>query len=147
MDIVVIQDARLLAWAAKRLETSYNPQQCKWVAGLGAGGIVWVVVYSHFSDRNCAMSIATNGSRRWASRAVFHTIFGIPFTQWQLPRVTMVVAENNEPSLKMLRRDKGRFVIGAREEGRMRALFGPDVDGIVFGLLARECPWVQGANE
>ena len=142
MDILVIQDARLLAWAGKRLDTTWRPQECKWVAGLAAGGIDWVVVYSHFSDRNCAMSIATSGSKRWASRQVFQTVFGIPFTQWRLPRVTMLVAENNEASLKMLRKREGRFVIGAQEEGRMRAMFPGDVDGIVFGLLAKECPWV-----
>ena len=142
MEIVVIQDARLLAWAAKRVGTTFAPAECKWVAGLGPGGITWVVVYSHFSDRNCAMSIATDGSRRWASRAMFAQIFGIPFVQWKFPRVTFIVAENNARSLAMLRHN-GRFSIGAREEGRMRAMFADDVDGIAFGLLARECRWIR----
>lgn len=140
MQIITLQDARLLAWAAQKLKATYSPATCKWVGALDAGGVVWVAVYSHFSERNCAISLATNGSKRWASRATFRTILRIPFVEWGLARVTFVVDERNEASLRMMRKD-GRFCVGAREEGRMRAMFD-GADGIVFGLLKEECKWI-----
>lgn len=141
MQIVHLQDARLLVWANERLGQSFHPSQCRWVAGLVDGGIDWVAVFSHFSNTNCTLSIATAGSKRWASRAMFRAVFAFPFLQWNLLRVTMIVDERNEVSLKMLRR-QGRFTIGGREEGRMRDLFAEGVDGIVFGLLKKECAWI-----
>lgn len=142
MQIINLQDARLLAWAEKRLGERYRPEQCRWVAGLADGGVSWVAVYSHFSTRNCLVSIATDGSKRWASRATFRAICAPPFTQWGLARMTFLVSETNEASLRMMRKTDGRFVTGAREEGRLRAAFPGDVDGIVFGLLRTECKWI-----
>lgn len=120
---------------------TFDPATCRWVAGLADGSIVWVAVFSHFSSTNCQLSVATDGSKRWASRATFRAILSHPFRQWNLARVTMIVDERNEAALAMHRR-KGRFTIGGKEEGRMRDLFGEGCDGIVFGLLRRECQWV-----
>jgi RimJ/RimL family protein N-acetyltransferase len=139
-NIVLLQDARLLAWAAERLQAKFSPSACRWVAGLAVGGIVWVVVYSHFSTRNCVMSIATDATKRWASRHTFRTIFGIPFNEWNLDRVSFIVSEKNEASLRMLRH-AGRFSICAAEEGRMRKAFDDNTDGILFGLLKADCQW------
>lgn len=141
MDLVTIQDPRLLAWAEERLDGTYDPTQCRWVGALDAGGVVWVAVYSHFSSRNCQIALATNGSKRWASRTTFRAILRVPFVQWGLARVTFIVAATNEASLLMLRKT-GRFSIGATEEGRMRAMFDSNVDGIVFGLIKGECKWI-----
>lgn len=141
MQIVTLQDARLLAWAERILDQTYDPTTCRWVAGLADGGVVWVAVYSHFSTRNCLVSIATDGSKRWASRTTFRTICGFAFKQWGLARMTFLVAVDNERSLAMFRHS-GRASFGAVEEGRMRVAFNGDVDGIVFGLLAKECKWL-----
>lgn len=141
MQIVHVQDARLLEWASKTCAMQFDPQACRWVAGLDAGGVVWVVVYSHFSTMNCSISLATDGSRRWASRAMFREGFRIPFVQWGMRRVTFIVSADNEASLRM-HRHKGRFAIGGTEEGRLRNMFGDGIDGIVFGLLKGECKWI-----
>lgn len=141
MQIITEQDARLLAWACERTGLQFAPALCRWVAGLADGSIVWVAVFSHFSSRNCQLSVATDGSKRWASRSSFRAILAHPFLQWNLARVTMIVDERNEAALSM-HRHQGRFTIGGNEEGRMRDLFGDGLDGIVFGLLKKECKWI-----
>ena len=141
MEIITIQDARLLAWAEAQLKATFDPSACRWVAGLDRGGVIWVVVYSRFCDRNCEVTIATDGSKRWATRRTLRAIFSHPFMQWGLARVTFIVAADNDRSLAMLRHE-GPGGIGAKQEGRLRAAFDGDVDGIVFGLLKTECKWI-----
>lgn len=141
MQIITLQDARLLAWAKQRLQLTFNPASCRWVAGLDAGGVVWVVVYSHFSSVNCQLTIATDNSKRWATRRSLRAIFTPPFVEWGLRRVSFLVAANNEWSLRMMR-NRGRSPLGVVEEGRVRAAFPGDVDGVLFGMLKEECRWL-----
>lgn len=140
MDFIILQDVRLLDWAETRLREKFDRAKCRWVAGLVGGQIASVVVFSHFSSTNCLLSIATDDSKRWASRSYFRAVFGTVFNEWKLRRVTFIVSENNEASLKMLRK-QGHFSIGATEEGRMRDLFPDGAAGIVFGLTKEECRW------
>lgn len=137
MDFTTLQDARLLAWASERLGVTFQPDQCRWVAGLEAGGAVWVVVYSRFSRRGCELTIATDGSKRWASKRSLRLIFGMPFKFWGLRRTTFVVSADNKRSIDMLER------LGAVREGTVRKAFDGDVDGHVYGMLREECRWVS----
>lgn len=141
MDFITNQDARLLAWAESRLGEKFQPDRCRWVAGLVDGGLAWVVVFSLFSNGNCHLSLATDDSKRWASREMFRWVLAIPFKQWGLRRLTFIVSEKNEKSLAILRK-QGRFSVGAVEEGRMRAIFPDGSTGVVFGLLKEECRWL-----
>jgi hypothetical protein len=141
MNLITDQDERLLRWACERLDGNYSRAQCKWVAGLVDGGVSWVAVYSHFSSRNCQIALATDGGKRWASRTTFRAILRIPFVNWGLERVTFIVGAKNDASLRMMRK-QGRFSIGAKEEGCMREMIDGTEDGIVFGLLKRECRWI-----
>lgn len=136
MQIVTLQDARLLAWANAMLGLNFSPESCRWVAGLADGCVVFVVVYSRFSARNCELTIATDGTRRWATRQSLREIFGLPFLLWGLRRVTFVVRADNVPSLDMLVR------LGAKKEGVIEAAFDGDVDGVVFGMLKERCRWI-----
>lgn len=136
MDLLTHQDARLLGWLAQRLKIEMSPQACKWVAGLDAGGIVWVAAYSHFSSAACELTIATDGSKRWASRRALRLIFGIPFMQWKMRRVSGLVRANNSEAIDMAER------LGGTLEGRARCAFDGDIDGLIYGMLREECRWV-----
>lgn len=83
------------------------------------------------------MSIATDGSKSWASRRMLRYCFKVPFVQWKLARVTFIVPEKNRESLELVDR------LGAVEEGRVRALFADDDAGVVFGMLRRDCKWID----
>lgn len=132
MEIVTIQDVRLLHWAEQQLGETWDASKVRWLSGVG-GGICFVVIYSRFTKRDCWMSIATDGKKRWATRASLRAMFALPFEQWGLKRLTFMVRADNELSLKMMRQ------AGAVEEGRARKCFDGGVDGIAFGMLPDEC--------
>lgn len=133
-------DIRPLIWAEERLGGTFKPDRCRWVAGLDAGGPVFVVVYSHFSSRNCELSIATDETKRWATKKALRAIFSMPFVEWHLPRVTFVVSAENLPSQDLVLR------LGAKLEGRVREAF-PEGDGLVFGMLRLEAEKWIGKND
>lgn len=135
MEIVYAQNQDYLAWAETRLGISWAPREARWVAGRDAGGVIWVVVFSRFSARNCELTIATDGSKRWATKRSLRAIFGYPFRALNLRRVTFVVRDDNHKSRGLVLR------LGASFEGRVRKAFDGDVDGIVFGMLKEECRW------
>lgn len=135
MDIVTLQDPRLLTWLNARLSTQFEEASCRWVAGLADGSIVFVVVYSTFSRRSCELTIATDETRRWATKRTLHHIFRIPFVEWSLRRVMFVARADNTVSLDMIER------LGAEREGQLRRHFSGDVDGVLFGMLREECRW------
>lgn len=136
MDIIYLQDPRLLRWANERLGARYEEGSCRWVAGLANGSVVFVVVYSRFSLRNCELTIVTDGTKRWATRRSLREIFRTPFKVWSFRRVTFVVRADNLASLDMLDR------LGAVREGCVRKTFEGEVDGIIFGMLEEECRWL-----
>ena len=135
-------DVHALIWAEEKLGATFNPKACRWVAGRDAGGFVFVVVYSHFSSANCHLSIATDGSKRWATRASLRAIFDAPFKTWGLRRVTFVVSADNEKSLQMMEK-RGRSPLEVVREGTARCAFPNDVDGFLFGMLREECRWLK----
>lgn len=135
MHIITIQDERLLRWAEQRLDVCFKGTECSWIAGISDNAIAFVVVYSRFSRRNCEMTIATDGGKRWATRRSLRAIFHPPFVQWELERVTFMVEANNKASIRMCR------TAGARVEGVLRKWFG-EQNGVVFGMLRNECRYL-----
>lgn len=141
MDIVYEQNQDYLAWAESRLlpertlNVPWEPRQVRWVAGRDAGGVIWVVVFSHFCRRNCELTIATDGSKRWATKRSLRVIFNYPFRTLGLRRVTFIVRDDNHKSQGLVLR------LGATFEGRIRRLYEDTVDGIVYGMTREECRW------
>lgn len=134
--IIFEQRAELLEFANRILEVKFNPAQCVWISRLNEDGTpLVVVVFDRFSPYNCEMSIASDGTRRWYSREFVGICFRYAFNQMKLNRVTVVVEEDNEKSLKMCRQ------LGYVEEGRLVQWYG-DVDGIAFRMLKKECKWL-----
>jgi RimJ/RimL family protein N-acetyltransferase len=134
MTLTVIQDPRLLAWANARLDAHFEPERCRWVAGFEDAGPIFVVVYLRFSPRNVELALATDGTKRWATRRALRLIFSQPFKTWKLARCTFVVEGDNVKSIDMLDR------LGAVREGCIRCAFAHS-DGYVYGMLAKECKW------
>lgn len=135
MEIIAAQDERLLSWAERRLGTSWERPQVRWLSALADGSPVFVVVYSRFSPRNCELTIATDATKRWATRASLRAIFHVPFKQWGLRRVTFIVRSDNQRSIDLCER------LGASHEGLVRETFADGVHGVVLGLLKEDCRW------
>jgi RimJ/RimL family protein N-acetyltransferase len=134
--IVFDQDPRLLAFASVVLGVRFDPAQSTWISNIADDGEpLAVVVYTRFSPYNCEMSIATDGRRKWATRAFLRSCYRYPFIQLGLVRVTGVVEDGNERALRL------NQALGHVEEARLKSWFGAK-DGIVFRLLKSECRWI-----
>jgi len=101
------------------------------------GRIAAVTLWNGFDERNCLMSIASDGSRRWMTREFLYRSFAYPFVQLCLPRVTVKIDEANADSIRL-----GRH-LGFTEEGRMRKAGPNGRSEIIMGLLREECRWVN----
>lgn len=66
------------------------------------GNLVAGVAYANWNGVNVECHIASDGSRRWATREYLWTIFDYPFNQLGVKRLTVCVGDGN--------RDSHRFV-------------------------------------
>lgn len=136
MQITTAQEPSWLGWAASVLGVKFDPSQSTWITRLNDDGSpAVVVVYTRFSPHNCEMSIATDGRSAWASREFLRIGYSYPFQQMRLARVTVVVEEDNTPSLNMCRK------LGHVQEGILNKWFGTK-NGVLMRMLADECRWL-----
>tara|TARA_R110002126_G_scaffold290704_5_gene448359 strand:+ start:14868 stop:15347 length:480 start_codon:yes stop_codon:yes gene_type:complete len=96
-----------------------------------------VLAYNAFYGFDCHMHIASDHTRRWATRATLAVIFGYPFLVRKVRRVTLQFSQNNEKvSITGLK-------VGFKFEGIKRAGMEDGSDAIVMGMLAQECRWIE----
>jgi RimJ/RimL family protein N-acetyltransferase len=135
--IVTAQDRRLLEWAMDKLGIEFAPSDCRWLAGIEGAEIRFVLVYHNFTERDCQLTIATDGSRRWATRRTLHAIFATPFDIWKLARLTFLCDQRNLGAIDLVQR------LGASQEGTLRRYFADDADGYLFGMQRANCRWIS----
>lgn len=133
--IVLDQDPRLLEFAKRILKVKFDPSQSAWISLIDGEDIEAVVVYTRFSTHNCEMSIATNGGKTWATRRFLKACYQYAFDQMKLARISVVIEEDNEPSLNLCRK------LGHVEEGRLKSWFGAK-DGVLMRMTKTECKWL-----
>jgi hypothetical protein len=101
------------------------------------GELLCGVVYNHFSGNDIAMHVAGEGL--WATPAVLRAFFIYPFHQLKCQRVTAYVTSKNRKCLTLVER------LGFKPEGCLRE-GSIDDDLLIFGMLRRECRWVETVN-
>lgn len=137
--IVYDDQDRMLAFA---IEKGASEQWNRDAVAIGRevdGQLVAVAVYEHFTDGDCHVHIASDGSRRWCTRELLVRWFAYPFLQLRLRRITGLVPSRNERALKF------DLALGFQVEGRMREAF-PDGDMIILGMLRRECRFLPRSS-
>lgn len=125
---------QLIAWAESRIGVKFR-QDAKALGRMKGGELVAVVVYDNFSEADCNMHIASDGSKRWLNRELLSAAFYYPFVQLKLRRVTGLVPAKNADALNFDRK------IGFVVEGLCRHAL-PDDDIVVLGMLREHCPWI-----
>ncbi len=134
--IVHEQNSEYLAWANAVLGVNFDPGLCAFITRLNCdGSISAVVVFNMCTTYNVEMSVASDGKSRWATKDFLGVCYRYAFNQLGLRRVTAVVEDDNEASLRMCRK------LGHVEEGRLSHWFG-DKHGIVMRMLKEECKWI-----
>lgn len=136
IEVVGEQRPVFVDWAQRTLGGIRLARDAKTIAAVRDGEILAVVCYDTFTEFDCHMHIASNGSRRWISRALLREAFAYPFIQCGLRRVTGLVAASNKDAMRF------DLHLGFRIEGLCRE-GAPDGDLFILGMLRRECRFIQ----
>lgn len=127
--------ARFVARASGReVETwaSYNA-----LGFFDTRGLKVAVVYNHFVWPDIAMHVASRQGALWCHPGLLYHIFAYPFLQLQCRRVTATVWARNEPCIRAVQ------ALGYTREGTLRDADSRGGDIILFGMLMRECRWLD----
>jgi hypothetical protein len=131
------QDAKMAKWAAVQIGAGGGfPRDVRAIGVQRNGNLIAVALWHTLSLRNCFVSIATNRSGRCATREFLFRSFAYPFLQLDLPRVTCIVDEGNDESVRLAEH------LGFKLEGRLRRAAPDGRDDLMFGMLREECRWI-----
>lgn len=124
----------LVAWASQVI--GFDPRPDVVAIGWSDGQkLRAVTLYDGFSQCDCNMHIASDGTGFWLRRPFLLASFAHPFVQWDLRRVTGLVPAKNTAALRF------DLHLGFQREGLIRHAL-PDDDIIVLGLLREECRYI-----
>ena len=138
-NLIYGQEDTLLTWAQERIGVTFRPDAT--TIGLEKdGALVAVVVYDGFSETDCNMHIASDGTRAWMNKALLLAAFAYPFSQLGLLRVTGLVPAQNQSALAF---DEH---LGFVREG-FHPKAGPGgSDLISLGMLKSSCRFIPKAT-
>lgn len=134
---------KLLAWAARRLGTN------GWSDDAIPFGIIEdrhgqrplvraVIVINAIYGANCRVHIASDGSRRWATRDILIRLSAFIHYAINVRRIeTVIAADNVKAQIAALK-------IGFRVDGRTRYGADDGTDGIILAMIREENPWLKG---
>lgn len=133
-NIIYDRKQELVGWASEIIH--FNPRGDVVAIGWEEDGrLRAVTLYDGFSECDCNMHIASDGSRTWLKRAFLCTSFAHPFVQWGLRRVTGLVPAKNAAALRF------DLHLGFEREGYIRHAL-PDDDLIILGMLRENCRFI-----
>ena len=124
----------MVSWAQKVIGCQFRPD-AKAIGLEGDNGLQAVTVFDGFSQCDCNIHVASDGSGRWMTREFLFHSFAYPFIQLGLRRVTGLVPAKNEAALRL------DLHLGFEHEGRCRNAL-PDDDIIVLGMLRENCRFI-----
>lgn len=132
--IIYDDKERLVAWASRVIGFVPRPD----VMAIGwqeHGQLRAVTLWDGFSQCDCNIHIASDGSRQWMRKSFLQRSFMHPFVQWKLRRVTGLVPSKNVEALQF------DLHLGFQREGLCRNAL-PDDDIIILGLLREDCRFI-----
>ena len=127
---------RLAKWVSERIPGNPDFWDCQGLSIKTDGVLIGGVIYVNQRDNDIEMNVAAD-SARFMNKMVLREAFSYPFVQLGCNRITSIVSANNPHALEFNKR------LGFQVEGRCREAFG-DHDAIIFGMLKRECRWING---
>lgn len=131
--IDVSQDPRYIEYVSKLTGTiDFGP--CRTIAFWG-DGLLAVVLYNAVDEKNCGISIASS-TPKWCSKLALRVIFGYPFIQLGLNRVTATIRQTNDKSISLVER------LGFIHEGELKQYYENGESAMIYGLLKDDCRWL-----
>lgn len=134
--VIYGDEVRMLPWALEKIGLAAFRPDARAIGMEKDGELVAVVVFDNFSDVDCHMHIASDGTRRWMNRELLVRTFAYPFIQLGLARVTGMVEEGNDAALRF---DEH---LGFQREGYHPQAGSDGRAMISLGLLRESCRFV-----
>lgn len=125
----------MLPWACEKMGIGQFARDAFSMGLERDGELVAVVVFDRFTDCDCHMHVASDGSNAWLNKELLLAAFAYPFTQLGFRRVTALIPASNAAALKFNRH------LGFTQEGYHRHAM-PDDDIIALGLLRADCKFI-----
>jgi RimJ/RimL family protein N-acetyltransferase len=125
---------RALSWIGAQLAAEFPLAQALTVVGPD-GELQAVWAYYNFRGHDIEISVAA-ASPRWCTRSNLRALFGYPFEQLGVVRITANVRASNSRSISACKR------IGFAWEGTIRKGYNGAEDVHLFGMLREDCPWL-----
>ena len=134
-DLIYGHEDRLLPWAQERIGVTFRKDA--YTLGIERdGAIAAVVVFDNFSECDCHMHIASDGTKAWMSKALLLSAFAYPFQQLGLLRITGMVVSGNADALAF---DEN---LGFEREG-FHPKAGPHGEDLIsLGMLRKNCRFI-----
>jgi len=134
MDIV-INDPRASDWVKEKIPKVQSWMgEHKSLAALEEGEIIGAVVYDAFTPYDCCIHVRLDKSGCKVP-GVLKQVFGYPFEQLGLTRITGLVAKSNAKGMELC------TWLGFTFEGVKEKALG-DEDEVIFGMTRENCKWV-----
>lgn len=95
------------------------------------------LVYNNFSWPNIAIHIGARKGALWARPEILYHIFAYPFEQLNCVRVTAPVLSGNTRCNRIVE------ALGFQLEGRLRVADRSGQDLLIWGMLMKECRWLN----
>lgn len=128
-----------LAWAGKQLDVKAWPYGSHAMSIEDATGKrVAAVIFTENYESHCSISVASDGTKSWANRAMLREIFGYAYFTLRNKRLSAYIAESNHEARAFNVR------LGFTPEGVLRQALDGHENVIVSGMLWHECPWIKG---
>lgn len=109
-----------------------------WYSAIGlmeGDEIVAGAVYTDYDPGvTMTMHVAAEG-KQWASRAFGRAVFGFPFVQCKVRRVSAYIATRNSACIRFVEK------LGFINEGKMQHAL-PNDDVLIYGLLRENVRWL-----
>lgn len=135
MKIVMEQNKAFLDYANEILHVRFDPAQSITIASVTEDNqIMGVVVYTRFTPFGCELSVAST-TPKFLTRSFLRVVFGYPFKQCGMVRISAVIEDGNINAIDMDER------LGFIREATLKQWYG-DTDGILLRMTKDECKWI-----
>ena len=105
----------------------------KGICQLKAGEVVGAVGYDTYNGQNIFMHVASDLSRKWATRHFIHEVFKYPFVTLGVQRVTCWIEEDNRLSVALVR------ALGFSPEAVLHKAGRDGQDVLIYRMFRQEC--------
>lgn len=128
-------DDDVARWVYARTRDVWIPGAGRAIGFIVGERLIAGAVYFRFNHANVELAFASEGAL-WMSRENIRQIFGYPFLQLKVKRVTVIADANNHASIKL------NQYFGFKKEATLTDA-SPDGDLYVFRMLRNECRWLE----